>query len=274
MCNRCCFTVSQPTLYTKPIVRYTLRVMSKRISILLIAAIFLPVILWAAMPDPTGFVTDAAGVMDPGVKSRLESFLSSFEKQTGIEVAVATVPSLDGRPVEDYAVDIFERWGIGKKGKNNGVLFIVAPNERKMRIEVGYGLEGAINDALAGRILDGAVVPKFKEGDISGGIAAGALAIVDTIVAKENLNFDEKMTINEPGPADSRPGEGGGPLSTLGKILILLVLGYVFIRHPWLLLFFLSSGGSRGGSGGGGFSGGFGGFGGGMSGGGGASRGW
>lgn len=248
--------------------------MSKRISILLIAAIFFPVILWAAMPDPTGFVTDAAGVMDPGVKSRLESFLSSFEKQTGIEVAVTTVPSLDERPVEDYAVDMFERWGIGKKGKNNGALFIVAPNERKMRIEVGYGLEGAINDALAGRILDGAVVPKFKEGDLSGGITAGVLMIVDTIVAKENLNFDAEKATHEHGLVSARADdEDGGPLSVIGKLLILLVLGYIFIRHPWLFLFFLSSGGGRGGSGGG-FSGGFGGFGGGMSGGGGASRGW
>ncbi|HPQ82022.1 MAG TPA: TPM domain-containing protein, partial [bacterium] len=127
-------------------------------KLLIILALFiLPAAAHASIPRPAGFVNDLAGVVEPQTKANLERFLDSFEKQTGVEVAVATLPSLDSRPVEDVAVELFKSWGIGKKGKDNGILFLVAPNEKRMRIEVGYGLEGAINDALAGRILDNAV---------------------------------------------------------------------------------------------------------------------
>ena len=180
---------------------------------------------------------------------------------------------MDETPIEDYAVRLFKEWGIGKKGKDNGVLFLIAPNEKRMRIEVGYGLEGAINDALAGRIMDRVVIPFFKSGETSRGIANGTISIVDTIVTNENLQFDPKKEIqayeNLPQLKKKR-----GPLSIIGKIIMLLVLGYVFIRHPFLFLFFLGGFGGGGRSAGGGFGGGFGGFGGGISGGGGASRGW
>lgn len=241
--------------------------MLKRISIIALLVI-LPAVSYA-FPAPTGFVNDLAGVIDPAVSSKLESYLSSFESQTGVEIAIATVPSLDDRPIEDFAVDMYKQWGVGKKGKDMGALFLVAPNERKVRLEVGYGLEGAINDALAGRILDTYVLPKFKEGDVSGGIAAGTVVLVDTIVKKENLNFDPGVSSQQ---IETGPEKKMGPLGVAGRILFLLFLIYMFIRHPWLLLFFLSSGGGR--SGGSGFSGGFGGFGGGLSGGGGASRSW
>jgi uncharacterized protein len=248
--------------------------MTKKI-IILIAMLSLPALLFAAVPRPEGFVTDNAGVLDAKTRHEIDAFLGSFARQTGIQVAVATVKTLDEIPIEDYAVELFKKWGIGKKGKDNGVLFLVAPSERKMRIEVGYGLEGALNDAAAGRIMDEAITPRFRQGDISGGIAAGTLAIVRVIITKEDLNFTPDGELSSYGaPSDSL--EKSGPLGTLAKVIILIVAGFIFIRHPWLLLFFLSSG--RGGSGrgfGGGFGGGgFGGFGGGMSGGGGASRGW
>jgi len=247
--------------------------MSKRI-LTAVLILILPAVVWAAMPQPTGFVTDSAGVLDRGTKTKLENFLRSFEKQTGVEVAVATVSSLDEQPIEDYAVELYKKWGIGKKGKDNGVLFLIAPKEKKMRIEVGYGLEGAINDAMAGRIMDTVVLPQFKEGNMSGGIAMGTLSIVDAVVTRENLPFDPSKEIAEYEQL-ARTKKKGGPLRTAGKVIVFIILAFVFIRHPWLFLFFLGSMmGGRGGGSGGGFGGGFGGFGGGLSGGGGASRGW
>ncbi len=243
--------------------------------IIALLAVLLPAIAWAAYPAPKGFVNDFAGVISPDARSQMEGFLTSFQRSTGNEVAVVTLPSLDEEPIEDVAVELYKQWGIGKKGQDNGVLFLIAPSERKTRIEVGYGLEGAINDALAGRILDEAVLPRFREGDMSGGIASGALAIVDTISRKEGLDFDAARAFGAGaqglGPVTE---EQSSPLSTFGKIILFLVMAYLFIRHPWLFLIFLSGMGRGGSSGGRGFSSGFGGFGGGLSGGGGASRGW
>lgn len=223
----------------------------------------------AEWPRPAGFVNDFASVVSPRTKAALETVLSSFEKQTGNEVAVATLPSLEGRPIEDAAPDLYKQWGIGKKGKDNGVLFLIAPGERKARIEVGYGLEGAINDALAGRLLDEEVIPRFKAGDIDAGIAAGTVAIVRTIVQKEGLAFNIQGSLE--GGSAAMPAQRGKPIPLALKIVGLIFMAYLFIRHPWLFLLLLSSSGRGGG---GSFGGGFGGFGGGLSGGGGASRGW
>lgn len=251
--------------------------MKKRL-LLILAVLILPAVVFAAMPTPKGFVTDEAGAIDAKTRTSLNAFLTNFDKQTGVEVAVVTVKTLGDIPIEDYAVDMFQKWGIGKKGKDDGILFLVAPIEKKMRIEVGYGLEGAINDAMAGRILDQVVVPRFRQGDMSGGIAMGAMAIVDVVVTKENLNFTPSEELKGyAGIAQAR--KKSGPLGIIAKIIILIIAGFVFIRHPWLFLFILASGmgGGRGrGFGGGGSfgGGGFGGFGGGLSGGGGASRGW
>ncbi|MBI4212347.1 MAG: TPM domain-containing protein [Deltaproteobacteria bacterium] len=221
------------------------------------------------LPAPSGFVNDFARVLKTETTSQLENILSAFERQSGIEIAVVTTPSLEEQPIEDYAVDLFKQWGIGKKGKDNGALFLIAPNERKTRIEVGYGLEGAINDALAGRLLDQVVVPRFKAGNIDEGIAAGTLAIVSRIAQSENIAFDLEAAASSMGVSSRSRGQKI-PLPWPIKILIPIVMFYLFIRHPWLFLLFLGGGGRHGG----GFSGGFGGFGGGMSGGGGASRGW
>lgn len=243
--------------------------MLKRISILLLI-LAAPAVSSAAFPKPTGFVNDFANVIAADTKPQIDRVLKSFESETGNEIAVVTLPSLEGRTVEDVAADLYKEWGIGKKGRDNGVLFLIAPKERKTRIEVGYGLEGVINDALAGRILDEFVLPHFKEGDLSAGIASGAEAIVNTITNKEGIAFDAGASLEGSAP---RPvtTEERSLLSVVIKVIFLIFLAYLFIRHPWLFLLFLSGTGRRGG---GGFSGGFGGFGGGLSGGGGASRGW
>ncbi len=124
-------------------------------------------------PDYMGFVNDYAGLMSMQGKQALEARLTQLEKDTTAEVAVVTIKSLEGYSIEDYAVRLFENWKIGKKGKDNGVLLLVALDDRKMRIEVGYGLEPIITDGRAGRIRDDDVIPRFKNNDYESGIVAG-----------------------------------------------------------------------------------------------------
>jgi len=155
-----------------------------------LGAAFLALVLalataWPALaitfPKPQGYVSDFAGLISPTARTGLEADLIQLEKDTTAEVAVVTVFDLGGTTIEDYASQLFAAWGIGKKGQDNGVLFIVALSERKARIEVGYGLEPIITDSRAGRILDDKVIPEFKNGDYSTGILQGAAAIEDYI---------------------------------------------------------------------------------------------
>ncbi|MBI4126379.1 MAG: TPM domain-containing protein [Deltaproteobacteria bacterium] len=230
----------------------------------------------ATFPEPRGFVNDFAGVFDATERARLNSVLTSFEKESSIEIAVATLSSLEGRTIEDVAADLFAQWNIGKKGKDNGLLFLVAPNDRRVRVEVGYGLEGTINDALAGRILDTYAVPSFKAGDYNDGIAMGTLALLKTIVEKEGIPFDLERAFQEVGIQDREPAMIAVPGYV--KLLLLLLFFSLFFLPRWFLGYSpwgrRGGGGFFGGFGGFGGSGGFGGFGGGRSGGGGSSRGW
>ncbi len=237
-------------------------------TILLLAILCAPHVAAAAFPQPTGFVNDFAGVIQPGTRSQLEGMLSSVEARTGVEIAVVTVQSLDGRPIEDYAVDLYKTWGIGKKGKDEGALILVAPTDRQVRIEVGYGLEGALNDAKGGDIIRTAMIPFFKEGDFTKGIVAGTQAVAGIALKEKGVAATDEKTLHY---ESSTTYKSGGVFSKIWKILIIIVMIYLFIRHPWLFLLLLSSSGR---SGGGGFGGGFGGFGGGLSGGGGASGRW
>lgn len=241
---------------------------------LALIVILIPQVVDAAFPQPSGLVNDFASVIQPGAKGKLEGLLQAIERNTGIEIAVVTVSSLDERPIEDYAVDLYQKWGIGKKGKDEGALILVAPNERRVRIEVGYGLEGAINDAQAGRIIRDAMIPFFKQDDMTKGIVLGTQAVAAIALKEKGLDFSDLKGAEAYATVQSARKKGG-PFSVLGKIFIFLIMAYLFIRHPWLFLFFLASAG-RGGGGArsGGFSGGFGGFGGGLSGGGGASGRW
>ena len=128
-------------------------------------------------PQPEGFVNDFASILSVEGKANLEARLTQLEKDTSTELAVVTIDTLDFYSMEEYAVELFEAWGIGKKDKDNGVLFIIAIVEREVRIEVGYGLEGIITDGRAGRILDDSVLPYFRVGDYEQGILAGVLAL-------------------------------------------------------------------------------------------------
>ena len=126
------------------------------------------------LPKPAGRITDLANVIDAATEAEMDRQLDQLEQKTSSEIAVVTVPSLDGVPVEDYAVRLFKEWGIGQAKSDNGVLVLVAPNEREMRIEVGYGLEGILPDGLAGQIIRDEFIPRFRDNDYNGGIRDGS----------------------------------------------------------------------------------------------------
>ncbi|MBI2048096.1 MAG: TPM domain-containing protein [Parcubacteria group bacterium] len=132
-------------------------------------------------PSPAGFVNDFANILSPQTKDILSAKLSEYEKATTIEIAVVTTPSLYGLSVEEYTITLAQNWGVGKKKKDNGVVILVAPKERKMRIEVGTGLEPDLTDTASGRIIRDTMIPHFKNGDFPAGIVAGINAVVDTL---------------------------------------------------------------------------------------------
>jgi len=134
-----------------------------------------------AIPFLGGRVVDEAGMIPPDAKQRIEEKLAAFEQRTGDQVAVLTVDSLEGDPVEDFSMRVVEAWKLGKKGKDDGVLFLVAKQDRKMRIEVGYGLEGTLTDLKSGRIIDNVVRPDFQKGDFGAGIEHGIDAILSAL---------------------------------------------------------------------------------------------
>ncbi len=135
----------------------------------------------ANFPALQGRVTDQANIISQATKTSLEEKLKNLEDKSSIQFVVATVRSLDGSDIESYANELFRAWKLGVAKKNNGVLFLIAPIERKMRIEVGYGLEGILTDAVSSVILSTAVAPRFKAGDFNGGIEKGVDAIIDVL---------------------------------------------------------------------------------------------
>jgi uncharacterized membrane protein YgcG len=154
----------------------------------------------AALPKaPAGAVGDFAGVMDAGDIQRIQELAGELERKTGAELAVVTVKTIAPYgSIEEYALELFNAWGIGQAGRDNGVLLILAVNERRVKIETGYGLEGAIPDSAAGRILDTAVLPRFREDDFSGGLLRGALAIAAAVAEDQGVSLE-----GIEGPGDS-----------------------------------------------------------------------
>lgn len=236
-------------------------------------------------PKPSGYVNDFAGVMSARVVGELESFLNGFTKKTGAEIAVAVVKDMGGLDESTYAVELMKEWGVGSKERNDGILILVAVNERRLRIEVGYGLEHIITDARAGQIRERHMTPYLKTNDYSSGVARGVLAVASVIAGEMGVTLDGATTM----PAAPKSGRrrSGSPMSLI-KIIIFIVIFLLIggrrggrgLLTGMLLGSMLGGGRGRyyGGSGfGGGFSsggGGFSGFGGGFSGGGGASGGF
>ena len=131
---------------------------------LAIAASWLAVATAADVPFLTGRVIDEAEILSPATRERLTATLKAHEQATGNQIAVLTVPTLGGESIEDYATRVFETWKLGQRGKDNGVLVVIVPQDRRMRIEVGYGLEGTLTDVAASRIIRSVMAPEFKSG--------------------------------------------------------------------------------------------------------------
>jgi uncharacterized protein len=230
----------------------------------------------ANFPALTGRVVDAAGVLSPITSADLERKLANLEQKSGIQLVVATVPSLDGQEIEPYANELFRTWKLGEATKNNGALLLIAPKERRVRIEVGYGLEGTMTDAVSGLIIRNAIAPRFKAGDFNGGVTRG----VDDIITALTTDSAE-WTPRKP---EMRTEQEASILDTIAPFLFFLFIMFILSRvgrrgggGNVVVIPMGMGGGFRGGGGfgGGGFGGG-GGFsgGGGSSGGGGASGGW
>ena len=133
------------------------------------------------VPSPEGYVNDHANILSEREKAGLESILRRFEAETTNQVVLLVIPSLEGDSLEDFSIRVAEAWKVGQKGKDNGVIFLVAVEDRKARIEVGYGLEGALTDAQSGRILQNLVFPAFRQGAYASGIQAGLVGILQAI---------------------------------------------------------------------------------------------
>jgi len=156
-----------------------------RPAIIVIALLLAVIAVGADIPFLSGRVTDNAEILTAGMRRTLTERLKSHEDTTGNQIVVLTIPSLDGGNIEEYASSVFGTWKLGRKGKDNGVLIIVVPNDRRMRIEVGYGLEGTLTDLVAGRIIRNIMAPRFKEGDFDGGLEAAVNVIIGTLEGKE-----------------------------------------------------------------------------------------
>ena len=219
-------------------------------------------------PKPQGYVSDFAGIVDPASRDSIEALAGELREKTGAELAVATLPDLGGEEIEPVAVDLFEKWGIGKKGKDEGVLILLASKERRVRIEVGYGLEGILPDGLCGSIIRRVMAPELAAGNIGRGLLRGAAAVAGVIARDRGVVITGAIAL----PAEE---DRGGPnehvlflVAFFAAILLSRILRSASRRRGWL-----GPGGGmwggRGGPGGyGGMFGGFGGMGGGFGGGG------
>ena len=222
-------------------------------------------------PPKNGYVLDQTQTLTKEEIQSMNRMGLELQKKTKAQIAVLLVPTLDGDDVTDYANRVFRSWGVGQKDTNNGVLFLVALKDKQMRIEVGYGLEGVINDAKAGQILDDYTIPHFKQGHIGKGVVNTYAVLVGEAAKEYGVTIDGSQTYDKQEGIELSPFE---MLLIGGGILLLLILDFTVFGGAITqsLLWILASG--RGGGSGRSGGGGFGGFGGGSSGGGGASRRW
>ncbi len=261
-----------------------------------LAVLFAPPALAQEFPKLTGRVVDAAGVIPADVEAQLATKLADFETRTQRQLVVATVPSLQGYEISDYGYQLGRSWGLGGKERNDGAILLVAPTEKKVRIEVGYGLEPVLTDGYSALVIQNTILPAFKADDMPGGIVAGA----DAIIKQIELPPEEAAKVAEQAQLEAAEGDGGFPVGGLIWMAFLLfffilpmmrgrkggrryrggglggAVGNVILWEALNAATRSSRGGGFGGGFGGGGFGGGGGFsgGGGSFGGGGASGGW
>jgi len=253
--------------------------MKKLLRLLVFSVIFLGLIIVPAAqgdtvfpPKPTTniYVQDFADILTPETEAKLLATGRELDQKTTAQLAVVTVNSLEGMTIEDYAIGLLRSWGIGNKEKNNGVLLLIAPTESQARIEVGYGLEGALPDGKTGRIQDDYMLPKFQAGDFNRGTTDCYLVLAGVIADEYQIELSGDTSV------PVAPTSGNVPTELPTWLVIVIALGVIFLIYldfrflggmiTWALLNSLRRGGGGGGGGGG--------FGGGSSGGGGSSRRW
>jgi uncharacterized protein len=250
-------------------------------NVLLVIVIFVLALVLRAEPvsqlRPTDYVNDFAHVLDQTTIARLDDLCQQIDQKAHAQIAVVTVNSLDGSDIESYAVDLFKKWGIGSKSTNRGVLILLAAQDRRYRIEVGYGLEPILPDGKVGGFGREAV-PLLRQNDYSGAVSLMTSRVADVIAQDAGIQL---AGARPPTPREEEPGPGLSAGAILLIFIVILAVPPLRRLLFWVLLFG-GGGGYRGGYAGGGWSGGgfggggggFGGFGGGSSGGGGASGSW
>ena len=251
------------------------RIFAAALALALLAAFAVSSSDAADSPALTGRVVDDAHVLSAGAKTALEGKLADLENKSGIQLVVATVSSLGGQAIEPYANALFRAWKLGEAKKNNGVLFLVAPNEHRVRIEVGYGLEGTLTDATSAIIIANAAAPRFKAGDFDGGVARAVEDII-TVLTTDSADWQKKPEL--------RAEDNASSLDAIAPFMFILFIVFIvfmtratrargvgLLGNAAIVSFRVGGGGSFGvgGLSGGGVSGG-----GGSSGGGGASGSW
>jgi uncharacterized protein len=202
----------------------------------------------ADIPYLTGRVVDNAEIMQPATRERLTTLLKGYEDKTTAQIAVLTVPTIGGESIEQYANDVFQEWKLGQKGKDNGVLVVVVPQDRKMRIEVGYGLEGALTDVAASRIIRNVMTPQFKAGHFDKGIDDGVVAVIATLEGEGDAIPAESPGSGESKSSSSFNIEGPDmpwPMRILlgafifGIIGLFTIIGIMTPGTGWFLYLFL-----------------------------------
>lgn len=232
---------------------------------------------------PLNHVVDLAGIIDSNIEAGLNRYLLELEQKTTAQMVILTIKSLEGGSIDDVSINIaHDRWKLGQKGKDNGILLLVSLQDRQYRFEVGYGLEGVLPDSYVGSVGRQYLVPYFRQGDYSKGITAAALVVINEIASDAGVEIAGMPALRSSQTYPRGRMEKRKPtlVGSIFTVLFLIGMIYMFIRHPRLFMLFLFmnmlGGGRRSGwGGGGGFGGGsFGGGGGGGFGGGGASGGW
>lgn len=257
--------------------------MTTRRALFILASFASLLLLGFTLPDaPVGRVNDFADILSPQTEQTLEELLARYEAATTNQLVVVTVPSLGGESIERYSIRLAEKWKIGQKEKDNGIILLVAPQERRVRIEVGYGLEPVLTDATSALIIQRTILPAFKRGDYDAGVQMGVEQLIAASTDEETLTrifSDHRPLVPSPSDSELEGPALWGVLLFLGMVFLILFLdhrrtAHTIGRRRRRTVYWWFGGGSGGGfwgtgGGGGGFSGGGGGFG-----GGGASGGW